>query len=441
MAAADEFPAGFCVMPFIGMHVDTTGVVAPCCEYVGSLGDAADGLADAWRSDAWDELRRRFAAGEHVEACWKCHDQERDGGRSVRLMRNDQFIGTLPTGAEPAATAAPRLLDLRLSNRCNLKCRTCWHGASSRWFADARALGLPTGEHAEIEPFADGAVLPALEPLLHDLETCYFAGGEPLLAPDHADVLRRMIELGRTDIELEYNSNMMVRDIDGSDVFALWSKFDVVRLEASIDGVDDVGALVRSGFDWAVFAAHVDRFVAEVPSGELRFGVTVSALNVGHVPHLVRTLRSKWTHRPIRVHVVSSPRHYRVDVLPDDQRAALAADYGRLAAEIESVGDDAELAERLRAVGASLERPQAPADVRWRFVDLTRRLDERRGEATADIVPELAVLVNRPKRLRVEARLRRDLRRLTDRRPSPPEHPRRSLPSPSSGDGGPVGDA
>lgn len=324
-------------MPFTGMQVATTGELRPCCLYEDALGDVRTGIVEAWESAEWADLRDRFLRGEPVPGCWKCVEEERRGGHSLRQERSEyEHLVVRRAGVSTAtpdevvvtADSRPRLLDLRFSNRCNLKCRTCWHGASSRWYADARALGLPVGPVAEIESFAPGTVLQELAPLLPSVEMIYFAGGEPLLAPDHGSLLRHLIDIGRHDITLEYNSNMMVRDVESWDVFDLWEQFAHVRVEASIDGVGDVGALVRSGFDWSTFVHNVDELRRRVPSVALRFGITVSALNVAHLPELVRTLQARWPDVSLHVHAVSSPSHYRLGVLPVPARE-VANDSGR----------------------------------------------------------------------------------------------------------------
>jgi MoaA/NifB/PqqE/SkfB family radical SAM enzyme len=398
----EQLPDGFCVMPFMALQVDTLGEIAPCCVYGGKLGHVDDGLPAVWATDEWAELRDRFLRGDEVPGCWKCIERERTGGTSLRLRRNAEFLDRVV--AEPAdagsagrevvitAASSPMMLDLRFSNRCNLKCRTCWHGASSRWYADAKALGMSVGPVAEIESFAPGEVLDGLAPLLPSLSMIYFAGGEPLLAPDHALLLRHLISLGRTDIVLEYNSNMTLSTSDSWDVFELWEQFDRVMVEASVDGVGDVGALVRSGFDWATFCTNVDELRRRVPSAELRFGITVSAINVAHVPELVRTLRSRWPDVPQHVHHVASPPHYRLGVLPASSRRSVAAEIRRLVDELEAEDADGEveLVHALTAVVSELNGPGAPGLQRARFRTVTVGLDERRHESTVAVIPELA---------------------------------------------------
>jgi sulfatase maturation enzyme AslB (radical SAM superfamily) len=319
----------------------------------------------------------------------------------VRLKRNSEFLDRVLAGdddqgdesrdVEVRATDVPLLADLRFSNRCNLKCRTCWHGASSRWYADSKALGLPVGPVAEIESFAPGEVLEQLEPMIPSLEMIYFAGGEPLMAPDHGLLLQHLIDIGRTDIELEYNSNMMLATAGAWDVLDLWEQFDVVRLEASIDGTGEVGALVRSGFEWSTFRTNVDEFRRRIPHGELTFGITASALNITHVPELVRELRATWPDVSLSIHAVIEPEHYRIDVLPQRTRELVAREIDQVVTEYTVLRrlDEVFIA-HMRALATSLCTQRGPASSRDNFRAITAALDGHRSESTVEVLPALA---------------------------------------------------
>ena len=39
-----------------------------------------------------------------------------------------------------------------------------------------------------------------------DVEEIYFAGGEPLVMQEHYTILEKLIEAGRTDVRLRYNT-------------------------------------------------------------------------------------------------------------------------------------------------------------------------------------------------------------------------------------------
>ncbi|MCA3573063.1 MAG: twitch domain-containing radical SAM protein, partial [Aestuariivirga sp.] len=286
-------PGFMCVLPWINLHVATSGAISPCCEFKGEVANLkASTLEEAWQSPQLDEVRRAFRDGVRLEACRKCIDREASEGSSLRLQSNRRFDGALrQIAAAGDAPAFPTALDLRFSNLCNFRCRSCWHGASSRWFADAKALGKAIGDKAEISSFETvDEFMGQVEPGLLQLKHIYFAGGEPLMQPEHYALLERLIALGRTDLSLAYNTNMSVLSHKDRSILDLWSQFPSVEVEASVDAAGELGAIIRKGFDWTVFAANVNAVRERCPHVSIRFGITVSVMNIRALPDLFAAL-------------------------------------------------------------------------------------------------------------------------------------------------------
>jgi hypothetical protein len=413
-----ELPEGFCVMPFIGMYVSTNGQLGPCCVYDGALGSAADGLVDTFESDDWDALRQAFLDGQPVPGCWKCFQPDRDAGSTQRELRNaerlERVVTSTETGVEIRQPARPTYLDARLSNLCNLKCRSCWHGSSSKWFADARQLGINVGESAEIRSYATpDAARQAIWPLIDGLDQLYFAGGEPLLMPEHYDLLEALVEADRTDIELSYNTNLTVTSQAGRSVFDLWEQFPRVLVEASVDGIGERGRLIRSGFDWDILVANVAELRRRCPSATVRFGVTVSVLNVLHLPDLLRGLLDECGADPelMRVHSLSVPECYRTQVLPSAMKHRAASQIERFT---DGLPDHSDLRPQLAGVLSFMFGEQRPADL----VGLHRRvadLDRLRNESTREVLPELVPAL----RFTTARRVANKVGRLLERRSQP----------------------
>src|ERR1700722_10771287 len=148
-------PPGFCALPFVGLHISAGGSISPCCEYAGEFGNVRTTSLDAvWTGSELAALREKFLAGEPVAACWKCADRERHEGASIRLDKlHYADLVARDEDAAPIAPAHPKYLDLRSSNLCNFRCRTCCHGASSKWFVDGKAIGVVASDKAEIRSF------------------------------------------------------------------------------------------------------------------------------------------------------------------------------------------------------------------------------------------------------------------------------------------------
>lgn len=393
--------ANFCVMPFVFTHVSTDGKISPCCEYADALGKVQDtSILEVWRGEALREIRARFDAGEPVEACWKCFEREATGGTSMRTVMNSKFDRwlSLLLEAEDASAVSPPTpvgLDVRFSNICNFRCRTCWHGASSKWFKDGVAIGVTAGRTAEIRSFDSIASLTAqLGEGLENLEFVYFAGGEPLLMAEHYALLNLLIERGCSDVVLSYNSNMSALRLGEQSVLDLWSKFSTVEVAASVDAEGERGAYIRKEFDWDRFVSNVATVRAQCPHVTLTFGVTVSVLNVLTLTDLLNRLVSECSARPwsIYLHSLQEPSFFRTQVLPSSLKRRAERQLRRLHKAMTKAGNAEPDRPNLAAQGIMdvLQFMNAQdVDERVALKDNLARLDSIRGESYRQALPEL----------------------------------------------------
>lgn len=403
-------PGFMCVLPWVNLHVATTGAISPCCEFQDQVANlSAATLQTAWESPQLKDIRQSFLDGVPLKACRKCIDREASEGKSIRLQANAQFAGKLQQIVESAnplhaADSFPAALDLRFSNLCNFKCRSCWHGASSKWFADGKAIGLTAGNKAEISSFESaGAFMEQMKDGLALIEHIYFAGGEPLLQPEHYALLRRLIELGRTDLSLAYNSNLSVVSFRDVLIFDLWSRFSRVEVEASVDAAGDLGGLVRHGFDWPTFVSNVRAVRERCPHVRIRFGITVSIMNILALPELFIALEQSCgaTAADFNLHSLQDPVFYRSQVLPPHLKAKaerqlrefLASTTNRIAGTGEAMrafhGQVLGLVEYMNARDLSAQLP--------RYAERTARLDALREEAGMRVFPGIPVRSAPPK--------------------------------------------
>ena len=398
----DSREGSFCVLPWIAQHVTTTGNITPCCEYKGSLGNLTDQtLQESWNGKDLQELKQKFLSGEQVEGCWKCFDRDKNEGESLRQSSNEIFahwIESIRTSENPmtAGPEYPTTIDFRFSNLCNFKCRSCWHGSSSKWFSDAKAMGLLASDKAEIKSFNNSEdVAQQIEPYLNDLEDIYFAGGEPIMTAEHYNVLSLLIEHQRTDIKLRYTSNMSITQFNGNSIFELWKKFENVKLEASIDAPGERGELIRKGFDWETYKKHIAELRQACPHVELRFGITVSIFNIFTIPQLFDALIEFCHAKPseIYVHPLQEPIFYRSQILPSPAKKEVSKIYKKYISALKSSGkSDVYDVETFEGLLKELENYMHAEDHQSeieKFKSYSRKLDSLRSENCEQIFPEL----------------------------------------------------
>jgi len=177
------------------------------------------------------------------------------------------------------------LWDIRISNFCNFRCRSCGLGLSSGWYSDTVALGMDKNESKALININDKAsFMDMLEPHYDCVDEIYFAGGEPLIMPEHYQILDRLLELGRTDVNIRYSTNFSKLVFKKKHIFEYWKHFPNLELYISIDGVGKLGEYVRKGYDDALFNQNViDYKNSGIKAKGYGYAVTYGTLNYLHL--------------------------------------------------------------------------------------------------------------------------------------------------------------
>ena len=386
--------AAFCRAAFESLHIAIGGATKPCCEFKDEIANLKESsIEEIWHSEPLVDLRAKMLRGERDARCWKCYEAEEAGGVSLRDRynagdkRNSDF-----DPQERSAIPILRTLDLRFSNLCNLSCRTCGPESSTKWFADAKRLNWwNLGENALTETFTSQvAALKILGSALDTIEGIYFAGGEPLLHEGHYAVLQALIDRGRTDVVLTYNTNLTDLRFGKADVLSLWSKFKNVSVGASIDGHERRGELIREGLSWDKFVGNIEAIRKECPQVQISFAITVSVFNILTLPVLCQRLSAidPALATQIRFNVLQEPRHYSIQILPASMKADAAQ-------RLESFGREFALEDQVRPVIDFMLFEDRSHEIEV-FRSTTQTLDELRRRNTAETFPELAPLLRRP---------------------------------------------
>ena len=268
----------YCLMPWIHLHIGNQGQVNACCVANISYGNINDqSLEEIWNGTPIQSIREKFAKGEIDKRCHHCIQREAAGAKSIRQETFEKFPNIAINKTD---TQQPIYFDIRFSNVCNFRCRTCWHGASSKWFQDAKKLGTNIGEKAIIKNIQDfDAFIQKTGKALLRAEEFYFAGGEPLVTEEHYLLLKWLIKNKATKARLRYNTNFSKLKFKDYHVIDLWSHFEHVELMASLDATNALGEYIRKELDWNLFLDNREKIR---PYRNLQFKIspTISVLNV-----------------------------------------------------------------------------------------------------------------------------------------------------------------
>jgi sulfatase maturation enzyme AslB (radical SAM superfamily) len=318
----------FCMYPWIHLHAWPTGQAFPCCmsEPSGQIGNChTQTLYEIWNGESQRQLRVNMLNETPSNACKRCYEQEESGFFSGRLSANKHHGHLINRAASTQADGSVdefklTYWDIRFSNLCNLRCRSCGHIFSSQWYQDqARLAGSEWKAKNKVLNFAGRTEIDMweqLEPHLDYVEQIYFAGGEPLLMEEHYRILDELDRRGLYHVRLIYNTNFTHTDLKGRSVFDYWRKFNSVAVGASLDASGARGEYIRKGTVWSVVEQNRRDMLKVCPDVDFYISPTLSIMNALHLPDFHREWVEQGLIRPqdLNVNILQDPAHYRIDI-------------------------------------------------------------------------------------------------------------------------------
>jgi len=394
--------------PWIHLHAFPTGEAYPCCntEMKSTIGNTkTQTIEEIWQSPEMQEVRTKMLAGEKIDGCRRCYEQEDSGFFSLRLSANKHFGHHIALTDNSNPDMKLIYWDIRFSNLCNLRCRSCGHFFSSNWYddqakiiADEKSKGWDKvwkSDNSRIN-FAgktENDIWEQLEPQIDNLEQVYFAGGEPLIMEEHYRLLNELIKRGRTDVRLVYNTNFSQLTYKKTNVLELWREFDSVSVGASLDAMGMHGEYIRKGTNWAQVEQNREQMLRVCPTVDFYISPTLSILNALHLPDFHRDWVEKGLLKPqdLNVNILQDPPFYRIDVLPFQYKVDVQEKY------LEHI-EWLKPKDNLRRATVGFESAikfmmgDDKTNLLQQFKAKTAQLDKIRGENVLDAIPELGLL-------------------------------------------------
>lgn len=281
----------FCIKPWIHIYANPDGSVLPCCigDYRLHLGNIqSQSIEDVWNGEKYKTMRKKMLAGEKCDECTACYNIEESGAISPRQTFIDKFKKYIPlsdaTTPDGSVEMNLRYFDIRWSNICNFKCRSCSSTYSSSWATEDNNKG----DSKKVFIFAGGdnndALYNQFLPHFKNIEEFYFAGGEPLLTDKNYDILEYLISIGKTDVKIHYNTNLSNLKYKNKSIVSLWKHFSNIELYVSLDSWGDRAEYIREGTEWSVIEANLRLIKQELPRVQLCSTTVVSSFNVSTLP-------------------------------------------------------------------------------------------------------------------------------------------------------------
>lgn len=317
----------FCMIPWIHLNATPDGRAYPCClgQYEHPIGSLkVNTIEEIWNDAPYKLMRKNMLEDKPCKECTNCYEAESNGITSMRNSSN-KFFGhqiadvenTLPDGTNPDFKL--HYWDIRFNNICNLKCRSCGTLFSSRWYEDDIKLWgkelLPrvmfAGKHHM-------DVWEQMQTHMPYLSKIYFAGGEPLLQEEHIRILKKLIELGNTNVELVYNTNLTTLKFKRENILELWKHFKHVCVMASLDDYGKRAEVIRSGTNWPRIEKNIKSLKQQCPHIDFGISPTLSIMNIWNICKFHRYMVDQGFigAADVNVNLLMHPAYYRIDMIP-----------------------------------------------------------------------------------------------------------------------------
>ena len=424
-AEQQEASASWCILPWIHLFVGESGALRPCCMTLEDpamvnrdedgnpyLIYAAEGIEAAWNSAFMREMRRALLAGHQPAACSRCFRDEALGIRSHRQLSNTLFAKHRSAALKSTATdgtVSPGLicsLDIRLGNRCNLKCRMCSPVSSRAMLSDYAALYDVARDDPRLLKLA-GLDWTAKPEFLHTFEACaeraerlHFSGGEPLLMPEMSAILDGLIERGQAPgIDLHFVTNLTILP---ERMFERWAHFKSLGMVVSLDAIGSLAEYIRYPLRWPGLDRNLrmlDARAASIKCNSLHLNATVQVYNVLALDELVSYSANELPHfgRP-KLSLLYFPEAFNIQILPAELKRLASERLRRLAGRLRGGWpghwSDQEVADLIATIEGIIEHMNSAerSELLPEFRRWTDILDASRGEDVRTAVPELSPL-------------------------------------------------
>ena len=404
----------FCFYAFHGLSTHSTGKSRPCCvNRIESTrtwppGTDLDGysfLKNQNKAKNIEEyindpditkIRSELLKGKKPKSCSVCWLREDAGIKSFRQIQNEIYNDIIDTSLENVnrkgylKKEAIKYLDITLGNVCNLKCRSCNPWASHHWIEESKTVPHTDWDKNTVESAKfmkeDPWYIKAFEnhffdPVLPNVETINFLGGEPLVVKEHYDWLGHIIDNGwAPNISLHYNTNATMFP---QRLLNIWNHFKSVNLSLSLDAVGDLAHYVRYPSKWKQIEKNIQRLKDFTKTRELltvQVHVTVSMLNIMDIDKMLYWCRDQykdwhyyndetwnnWGFENVVPHfnIVNHPECMHVRHLPD---------------EIKKIAKE-KILQVYETLPKTIEIPSWEKDKLEDFKNLTHLIDEERND-------------------------------------------------------------
>ena len=339
----------FCTKAWAAISVSPSGSVFPCCLFEKPIEDENGRPYRIWETDVEEifnsefmqDVRSKMLCGERIEACRQCYQSETYGGDSLRITSNHEKYEIIPE-YNLTNKLLPVSIDLKLNNKCNLKCRMCQPRDSSliqnefqeiidkdtsfENFSNADIVDpdlkiplseIPSWDQSEV-------FLNSFSSLLSGLKKISMVGGEPLIMDQFYQILDKCIDSDNAkNIYVAVTTNLMYAPKEKLEIYM--KSFYSFLFNISLDAVGKELNYIRYPATIEKIEKNFKKIYREDPEGLIIFQFTptvqvYNALYIHEVYEFVERLMEegyKFAPRAVHLTYLNFPMHLNIRILPE----------------------------------------------------------------------------------------------------------------------------
>lgn len=363
----------FCNTPWYEAHIYWDGSFGTCCQESSKLYAESEtqyniktmSLAEWFNSAPAKAFRMDMFSNEGTVKCSRCYNEQSASGTSRRHRSNQKSViftkqafgesylqspgykhFMFSKGMVGLTDIMPIDLHIDLGNYCNLACKMCWSGASSKiatqyvkWghIEHKQYLGSDWTKDTETwNRFLNELVT------IPKLKNIHLMGGETLLTSRFEELVDFMTLHNRFEVCFSFVTNGTKFN---ESLINKLKKFARVGIEVSIETVTAHNDYVRQGTDTTVVLENIQKYIQHCNNTSISLTIrpAISALTVGYYYTLLEYCLE---HRLIiKSLLVTTPEYLDIKVLPQSVKQQYLQHYEAILAKLTDIDIDTDFNE------------------------------------------------------------------------------------------------
>ena len=370
----------FCIYPWINF-VEEGGRLTTCARSSITV-TTREKLID-WKTNAdYQKIRGAMLRGERLpEHCKRCYQYEDYGIESYRTFETKEWISKLDINSieDLDKIEHPYYYEVRLSNKCNLMCRSCNPAHSHLIDQEFKKHNIIYSAPLRFEYSSlDVIDISTLGPKTR----VYLTGGEPTIMTEVLEFMRNCIRAGKTDFDFTLGTN--AQKISPA-FLALTDHFTNMNFSISLDGYGKVNDYWRHGSDWDTVISNTK--LLESRGHNISINTVPGIYNVTNLHLLFEFLDQEFPHTAVYLQInrfgpQSAYNH------PNPELVIASLDRCRKTKMYHSDGKSNKTCIDSLYNHYS-QNPVCDLKLLKEFFDYNNRLDQVRGVMLKDFIPEL----------------------------------------------------